>query len=457
MQGKREQSQYSMSLLPPLESYIPEDHYLRKLNRVLDLSFVHEAVREKYCQDNGRPSIDPEVVMRLFLIQALEGITHVRELMRQVHVNLAYRWFIGYELEDDLPDHSTLSRALDRFGDEVFNELFERSICQCQTSGLIEGRVLHVDATMIRADLNANRVNKTDSPDRDARFGRFPDGKLRPGYKQHTVADGKSRVVLGLSVTPGNVSEHDEALSVLDAACSRLEKPPEAVCADGGYSSGANAHKMEQRHIRFVSPPPQAKTYTGDQYFTVEEFAYDEERDCFICPGGKVLKHVHTEKARGRRIYRARGSDCRECPLKSRCTTSDHRQLKVSPHHASLVRLRQDSRTDSFKVLYRSRAPVIEGVFAEGKQWHGLGRAWRRGLSKMKVQCLLVAAILNFKRIMAASGPCTEAAAAVSGVILSLLCLFAVPKTLLRRFWANLRAFPPTVCSNVTTFSVKPA
>ena len=154
MQSKREQVMYEMTLLPPLEELVPAAHRLRKLDRVLDLSFIHEAVRERYCQDNGRPSIDPEVVLRLFLLQAIEGIRSVRELMNEVRVNLAYRWFIRYRVDEPLPDHSTLSRALDRFGDAVFNDLFERSIAQCGNAGLIDGRVLHLDATTIRADLD---------------------------------------------------------------------------------------------------------------------------------------------------------------------------------------------------------------------------------------------------------------------------------------------------------------
>ena len=154
MQTKREKPGYGMMLLPPLESFIPSDHRLRKLNQVLDLSFIHEAVRDRYCQDNGRPSIDPEVVVRLFILQAIEGIRSVRELMNEVQVNLAYRWFIGYRVDEPLPDHSTLSRALDRFGDEVFNALFLQSLDQCRRSGLVEGRVLHLDATMIRADID---------------------------------------------------------------------------------------------------------------------------------------------------------------------------------------------------------------------------------------------------------------------------------------------------------------
>jgi len=264
------------------------------------LDFVHEAVRDRYCQDNGRPSIDPEVIIRLFLIQAMDGISHVRELMRQVQVNLAYRWFIGYELDETLPDHSTLSKALDRFGDAVFNELFSRSVSQCQASGLIDGKVLHVDATTIRADIDANKVNQAGSCDPDARFGRFPGGRIKPGYKQHTVADGKKRVVVGVSVTPANCPDDSTMTAMVDDAIDRLEQVPRAVCAD-----------------------------------------------------------------------------------------------------AALIELRADSKTESFKKLYRSRAPVIEGIFGEAKQWHGLRRAWRRGLHKMQVQCWLVAAVLNFKRLAA--------------------------------------------------------
>ena len=238
MQTKKEKAGYGMMLLPPMESFIPKDHYLRRLDKVLDLDFIHDIVKDNYCQTNGRPSIDPEVIIRLFLLQAMDGIRHVRDLMRQVQVNLAYRWFIGYELDEKLPDHSTLSKSLDRFGDDVFNELFERSISQCQKSGLIEGKVLHVDATTIRADIDKRRVNRPDSSDQDARFGHFPDGTLKPGYKQHTVADGKHRVIVGLSVTPVNSSEHNSAVAVIDKAIKSLHTNPKVVCADSAYEIG---------------------------------------------------------------------------------------------------------------------------------------------------------------------------------------------------------------------------
>jgi len=392
-----------MMLVPPLESFIPEDHHLRRVDAVLDLSFVHDAVRDRYCQDNGRPSIDPEVIIRLFLLQAIEGIGRVRELMRQVHVNLAYRWFIGYGLDEALPDHSTLSKALDRLGDEIFDELFSRSIAQCQSRGLIEGRVLHVDATTIRADLDANRVNKPDSPDGDARFGRFPDGKLRPGYKQETVADDRFRVIVGLSVYPANHADGSELPTLMAEVSDRLGDCPEAVCADGAYSSSDNCGAMEEREIRFVSPPQKPPKNAQGALFQVNQFRYDSSQDIFICPAGQTLKFVgmDTSTRQTRRKYCAWRSHCRDCELKDRCTRGDRRMLRVSPHHAALRRLRADSKTESFQKLYRRRAPVIEGVFAEAKQWHGLGRAWRRGLTRMRVQCLLTAAAINFKRLAA--------------------------------------------------------
>ena len=403
MQTKREQLGYEMTLLPPLESLIPEDHRLRRLNKVLDLSFVHEVVRECYCQDNGRPSIDPEVIIRLFVLQAIEGIGHIRELMREVQVNLAYRWFIGYRLDEPLPDHSSLSRVLDRFGDEVFDELFQQGLAQCRKSGLIEGRLLHVDATTIRADLDKNRVHQENPPDADARFGRFSDGSKQPGYKGHMVVDDRSRVVLAIEVTPANVNEGGRLVGLVEAAQEQLDGPPEAVCADTAYASGDNAQLCENQGVVLISPPAKPRNQRSHEQFTIEQFRYDESQDQFICPQGKVLVKVGRCGGKKKRFkYRASVTDCRGCALKEQCTKAPQRWLNVGEHHGALVRLRGASQKDEFKSLYRRRAPVIEGLFAEGKQWHGLRRAWRRGMRKMRIQCLLVAAVLNLKRLAAA-------------------------------------------------------
>jgi transposase len=413
MQTRREKLGYELMLVPPLEQLVPADHRLRKLNAVLDLSFIHDAVRHLYCQDNGRGSVDPEVVMRLFILQAIQNIRSVRELMNEVAVNLAYRWFIGYSLEETLPDHSTLSRALDRFGDETFDQLFQRSIAQCQSSGLIEGRVLHLDATLIRADIDKDKAEQPGCADPDARHGRHAG---MPGYKQQAIADGKARVVVAVDVMPANEHESTRAVALVDQATARLDRCPAVVCADAAYANGATAAAMEARDVRLVSPP-QRVSCNKDDPFTPDDFVCDTARDVYICPALQELKYIGTESTKNRRRrYRAPAEVCSTCPLRSRCTTSTRRVLHISPHHDALRRLRDDAQSDSFRELYRMRKAVIEGVFGEEKQWHGLRRAARRGLANMRIQSLLVAAVLNFKRLMAAQSPTGRALWAIWAV-----------------------------------------
>lgn len=400
MQTRRDNSQSEMMLLPSLEDRIPANYYLRRLNGVIDLSFVHDMVRPLYCQDNGRPSIDPEVVIRLFLLQAITGISSVRELLREADLHLGYRWFIGYNATEALPNHSSLSVALSRFDDDLFNELFQRSISQCKSSGLIEGKMLHIDATTIRADLSKDCVNKPESSDPDARFGHFPDGTLNPGYKQQTVVDDKSRVVLSIDVFSADVNEGSEIASVLDEAVDVLDRAPDVVCADSAYANGLNRSDCEDRGIRFVSPPRKACNHHSGDQFNVEQFQYNEAKDEFTCPAGHFLRKAgHGGSKPNRWKYRASIKDCKICPLKSQCTKAAQRCLNVSGQHGAMVRLREDSQTKEFKQLYQRRAPVIEGIFAEGKQRHGLGRAWKRGLVKVRKQCLLIATVLNLKRL----------------------------------------------------------
>jgi transposase len=407
MQTRREKLGYEMMLLPCLEELVPADDRLRKLNRVLDLAFVHEAVRDRYCQDNGRGSIDPEVAIRLFLLQAIEGIRSTRELMRQVHANLTYRWFIGYGIMEKVPDHSTLSKALERLGDALFNELFERSIAQCRASGLVDGEVLHLDATVIRADLARDQVGRPGCADPDARFGRTADGTKVPSYKQQTVVDSKSRVVVAVEVLPGNAHDGERSVETIDQAIAHVGRRPAAVCADAAYANVANAAAMAQRKIRFVSPPQRRSAPgRGPESFTPDDFVHDEQRDVYVCPAKQILTYIGTERTgRQRRRYRAPRSVCAQCALKARCTRSQRRTLHIIPDRALLVQLREDAKTESFQELYRTRGHVIEGNFAEEKQWHGLRRAIRRGLSNMRVQCWLVAAVINFKRLAAALGP----------------------------------------------------
>lgn len=154
MIGRQERWQEDLFVAGPLSDLIPEDHILKLVDRVLDLSWLRDEVRELYSEHRGRPSIDPEAAARLMLAGYFEGITHDRRLMRTAQVNLAIRWFAGYRLHERLPDHSALSKIRARWGEEKFREIFARSVRQCREAGLVGGEITHHDATLIRADVS---------------------------------------------------------------------------------------------------------------------------------------------------------------------------------------------------------------------------------------------------------------------------------------------------------------
>jgi transposase len=161
-----------------LESFVAEDHFLRRIDRVLDLSFVRELTAACYADGKGRPSIDPEVFFRMQLVAYFNGITKDRRLCEEVHDNLAYRWFCRLSLEDDVPDHSSLTRIRDRLGEEVFEAVFRRIVAQCQQKGLVKTLSVMTDATLIAADASLNSLHKPrkaaeEEAQHDARIDRW--------------------------------------------------------------------------------------------------------------------------------------------------------------------------------------------------------------------------------------------------------------------------------------------
>lgn len=172
-----------------IEKLISENHLIRRIKKVLDLSFIRELTKSYYCEDNGRPSIDPEVFFRMQLIAYLYGIPSDRQLCEEIQVNLAYRWFIGLSLEDEVSDHSSLSRIRDRFGKEVFKEVFERAVEQCQRAGIVTGKKMIADATLIEADASLDSMVERKEKDPDyrelrnyeRRYHDFKTGKKKRG------------------------------------------------------------------------------------------------------------------------------------------------------------------------------------------------------------------------------------------------------------------------------------
>src|SRR3954469_21850450 len=146
-----------------LDSFVAEDHFLRQIDRILDLSFVRELTAARYADGKGRPSIDPEVFFRMQLVAYFNGITKDRRLCEEVRYHLAYRWFCRLSLEDEIPEHSSLTRIRDRLGEEIFEKVFRKIVAQCQQKGLVNERCrVMTDATLIAADASLNSLVHND-------------------------------------------------------------------------------------------------------------------------------------------------------------------------------------------------------------------------------------------------------------------------------------------------------
>ena len=255
MLGRQERRQLEFFVFGSLRDLVPDDHVLARVDRVLDLSWLSAEVGELYASNVGRPGIDPEAAVRLMLAGFLLGIVHDRRLMREAQVNLAIRWFAGYGLQDRLPDHSSLTRIRQRWGAERFRRIFERTVQACVAAGVAKGEVVHVDASLIRADVaweslarrhvdavsDANGDGDVDETREKRRTGKFkkvcltdPDAtmattarnrRLEPSYKQHGVVDDLNGVILDVEVTTGEVNEGQVILDRLDATAATTGAP----------------------------------------------------------------------------------------------------------------------------------------------------------------------------------------------------------------------------------------
>ncbi len=428
MLDRKRREQLDLFVAGSLDQLIPKDHILYRVNRVLDLSWLREEVAECYCADNGRPGLDPEVVVRLMLAGLLLGYVHDRRLLREAQVNLAIRWFIGYGLHEELPDHSSLTRIRQRWGEERFKEIFRRTVKACLDAKVAKGEVVHVDASLIRADVSwaslAERhasevVRENDSEEETEKKGRGgggsvsrtdPDARLarksarggfEPSYKHHAVVDDERGVVLDVAVTAGTVNERAMMESQLEVVCEVSGCPPEMVTADSGYAYSEVYAALERLGVAALIP---AKKEPSQSRVPLRLFRYDARHDLVKCPRGKKLLAVRP--AKGGRYYRSRTRDCAGCALRADCLPKGWRsKVVLIPHdYPALLRARRRHarRGEEERRLWRRHMSRSEGYHGEAKSWHGLARAVRRGLDNVRIQSYLTATAVNLKRLAAA-------------------------------------------------------
>jgi transposase len=442
MLKKREAEQQELEMVS-IESLVPSGHLLRKIGGAVDFSFIRERVKHLYCEDNGRPALEPVVLFKLLLLGYLYGVRSERQLMREVEVNVAYRWFLGLKLRDKVPDASTLSQNRRRRFSEstIYQEIFDEIVLLAVNKGLASGTVLYTDSTHLKANANKNKYDvaevavkpqqylaaldraigedraahgkkplkssdaepetkqtKVSRTDKDSGY-MVRDGKPKGFfYLDHRSVDGRHAIITDTHVTPANVHDSAPYLGRLDRQRERFNFSIRAVGVDAGYAAAAITQGLEERNIYGVIG---YRTPTHrDGYFYKREYRYDEKLDVYICPNGQLLTYRTTNRE-GYRQYHSDPAQCRHCPVRHKCTQSGNATKVVTRHvwESSRERMDQHRLSRVGKRIYKRRKETVERSFADAKQLHGHRYARMRGLAKVQQQCLLAAAAQNIKKI----------------------------------------------------------
>lgn len=455
-----------------LEELVPKNHLLRLIDRYIDFEFIREETSHLYCLNNGRPAIDPVDLFRMLFIGYLYGIRSERRLVKEIEVNVAYRWFAGLGLTDKVPDASTFSQNRRRrfAGTEIEQVIFDRIVEQALEHGLIGGEVLFTDSTHLKANANKRRhtvhevevtplaylaeLNEEINADRQQR-GKRPlalepesrqtkqtkvsDTDPEAGYMvrdqkpegffylDHRTVDGKHNLITDTHVTPGNVHDSRPYLERLDRQRERFKLHPLKVGLDAGYNTVAVCHGLVERGIEGVLGYKAPHRPKGQ--FSKRHFCYDASEDVYICPEGQRLPWSTTNRT-GYREYKSDPRQCRECPLRNQCTKSRNHQKVVIRHvwEADAEQMNQNRYTDWGKELYERRKETVERSFADAKELHGHRYTRYRGLAKVRGQCLLAAACQNMKKI-----------ARLLALLLRLKCHFHAARRLEQALWDLLR------------------
>jgi transposase len=426
-----------------LEQLVPADHLLRQIQRHIDFTFIREKTSHLYCADNGRPALDPVVLFKMLFIGYLFGIRSERRLVKEIEVNVAYRWFLDMRLTDRVPDASTFSQNRRRryAGTEIEQTIFDGIVEQALQHGLIGGEVLYTDSTHLKASANKNRfeahqveqkpavylaeleaaidadrnehgkaplpASKTPVETREIKVSRTdPDSGFmtREGkpqgffYLDHRTVDGKHAIITDTFVTPGNVHDSQPYLARLDRQMERFGLAPAAVGLDAGYYTPYVCKGLVERDLYGVIGYRRPNHLDG--YFYKREYAYDPARDAYVCPNGQFLPYRTTNRM-GYREYHSDARQCRDCPTRSQCTQSANATKVVVRHvwEEAKERINTHRLTARGKRLYARRKETVERSFADAKELHGHRYARFRGRQKVLAQCLLAAAAQNMKKI----------------------------------------------------------
>lgn len=433
MEGR---SQFAMITIDDL---VPKDHLVRKIDAVIDFDFIYPIIESTY-STIGRPSIDPVVLIKLVFIQYLFGVRSMRQTIKEVETNVAYRWFLGYSFEDNVPHFSTFGKNyVRRFRETtLFEEIFAHILEQAVKAGFVTEDNLYIDSTHIKANANKHKFTKEmtyseakayqDELEDEINQQRIEAGKrpfiwgieseLSPkkistsdpesgyyvkgerekqfAYSAHTACDDNG-FVLSIVVTPGNIHDSQAGIDLIKQA-KRAFPNSKHVIADAGYKLPRFVHFLTHLKLRAILPYTRPRGVK--ELFRKKEFIYDDYFDCYLCPSNEVLSFA-TITRDGYREYKSNPKKCKVCPFLKNCTRSMNFQKVVTRHVWSPImeEIEHQRHTALNKELYPKRKQTIERIFADAKEKHGMRWTKYRGLEKVATHTMLTFAAMNLKKL----------------------------------------------------------
>ena len=433
-----------------MDDMVPQDHLLRLIDKAINWNFIYDLVEDKYSHENGRPSLDPVMLIKIPFIQYLYGIKSMRQTIKDIEVNVAYRWFLGLEMYDKVPHFSTFGKNYTRrFKDtDLFEQIFTHILQQCYKFKFVDPTEVFVDAThvkarannrkmqnriakeealffedMLKKEINEDRVThgkkelkekKNDDDENpkngssgtgektikgsttDPESGWFHKGEHKQvfAYAVQTACD-KFGWILGYDVNPGNL--HDSR--TFKGLYEKIKHIGiQTLVADSGYTTPAIAKLLIDDGIKPLFPYKRPMTKAG--FFKKYEYAYDEYYDCYVCPNGKTLEYTTTNRD-GYREYKSFPQLCEKCPYLSQCTHSKDSVKQINRHiWEPYLEMCEDIRhTEGMSELYKQRKQTIERIFGSAKENHGFRYTQQYGKARMEMKVGLTFACMNLKKL----------------------------------------------------------
>lgn len=420
-----------------LEDHIPENHLLRLIDKHISFEFVRAQLKDSY-SETGRPSVDPELLLRILLIGYLYGITSERKLVEELRMHLAWRWFTGLGFDQEIPHHSTFSKNRHgRFQEsKLFEQLFEQVVRQCVEVGLVRGDKLSVDGSFVEANAakesripreqlaeaaqvhltvrqylqevaeqnpveepvhEQDQVSTTDPDSTYATKGGTP---ARLGYYDNYLVDNQSCVIVGVQATAARMSQETVAAQEMLTRFAQWQgKEPESVAADTTYGNGEFLQWLADRSITPYMRTRDSIHRKRSPFFSAERFTYEPEHDRYICPADQPLNYGGRSHLNHAWTYIGTRKRCGPCPLRPQCTSAGFRCLVIHQNEPARQRARELVNTPEFAQAQRQRKKV-EALFAELKNQIGLRRLRLRRMKFVREQFFLAAAAQNLKRLV---------------------------------------------------------